>query len=326
MKQVENFEEVYTCFTSTGAFLIPYFTCVIVGGIPLFLLEVSVGQFMGVSGLGAWNICPIFQGIGISTTIIVFFLNCYYNVILCWAFYYMFSSFTLELPWATCGNWWNTCACDEFKGQRINRTDLNDTANATFCNITKVEKDGNITQLRLDPVTEFWDNKVLAISDGIEDMGTIKWDLALTLLFAWVVVYLCICKGIKSSGRVMYVTATSPYLFMLALLIRNSLLPGAGDGVLFYLKPDLAKLSDMEVWVDAGTQIFFSYSISLGALTALGSYNEFNHNCYRDSIIFACANSGTSFFAGFIIFTILGHMSYLQNIPISEVAAAGKYK
>ena len=45
----------------------------------------------------------------------------------------------------------------------------------------------------------------------------------------------------------MYVTATSPYLFMLALLIRNSLLPGAREGVIFYLKPDLSKLGDMEV-------------------------------------------------------------------------------
>ena len=45
---------------------------------------------------------------------------------------------------------------------------------------------------------------------------------------------------------------------------------------------------------------------------------------YRDAIIFACTNSGTSFFAGFLIFTILGHMAYEQNIPIEEVAAGGR--
>lgn len=45
-----------------GAFLIPYFLCAVVGGVPLFFLEVTVGQFMGKGGVGAWRICPILQG------------------------------------------------------------------------------------------------------------------------------------------------------------------------------------------------------------------------------------------------------------------------
>ena len=44
--------------------------------------------------------------------------------------------------------------------------------------------------------------KVLQISTGIDDVGTIKWDLALCLLLAWMVVYFCIWKGIKTSGKV----------------------------------------------------------------------------------------------------------------------------
>ena len=47
----------------SGAFLFPYLICVIVGGIPLFYLEVAVGQFMGVAGINAWKIVPIFRGL-----------------------------------------------------------------------------------------------------------------------------------------------------------------------------------------------------------------------------------------------------------------------
>ena len=37
----------------------------------------------------------------------------------------------------------------------------------------------------------------------------------------------------------------------------------------------------MQVWADAGNQVFYSYSLSIGVLVALGSYNKFNHNAYR---------------------------------------------
>lgn len=59
----------------------------------------------------------MFSGIGWATTVIVFFLNCYYNVILAWAFYYMFASFTSSLPWDSCDNYWNTDNCSVFLNQ-----------------------------------------------------------------------------------------------------------------------------------------------------------------------------------------------------------------
>lgn len=36
-----------------------------------------------------------------------------------------------------------------------------------------------------------------------------------------------------------------------------------------------------QVWMDAGAQVLFSFGICQGTLTALGSYNQFNNNCYR---------------------------------------------
>ena len=44
---------------------------------------------------------------------------------------------------------------------------------------------------------------------------------------------------------------------------------------------DWSYMEKGSTWIDAATQIFFAYSVGVGALPALGSYNRFNHNCFR---------------------------------------------
>lgn len=48
----------------------------------------------------------------------------------------------------------------------------------------------------------FHRNHVLGISSGIEETGGIKVSLALSLFAAWFIVFLCLCKGVQSSGKV----------------------------------------------------------------------------------------------------------------------------
>ena len=46
--------------------------------------------------------------------------------------------------------------------------------------------------------------RVLGLSSGIDDIGSPRWDLVLSLLLAWVISYLCMVKGIKTTGKVRY--------------------------------------------------------------------------------------------------------------------------
>ncbi|XP_034529500.1 sodium- and chloride-dependent GABA transporter 2-like [Notolabrus celidotus] len=296
----------YLCYKNGGgAFLIPYLIFLFTCGVPVFFLETALGQYTSEGGITCWRkISPLFEGLGYGTQVIVTLLNFYYIIVLAWGIFYLSFSFSWDLAWSSCNNTWNTENCLEFHRRN---TSINQTINL------------NSTS----PVMEFWERRALRISPGIDHMGSLNWDLALCLFIAWVMCYFCIWKGTKSTGKVVYFTATFPYLMLIVLLIRGLTLPGAAIGIKFYLYPDLGRLADPQVWMDAGTQIFFSYAICLGSLTALGSYNRYNNNCYRDCLSLCCLNSGTSFVAGFAIFSILGFMAYEQNVPISEVAESG---
>ncbi|RCN52192.1 sodium-dependent serotonin transporter domain protein [Ancylostoma caninum] len=143
--------------------------------------------------------------------------------------------------------------------------------------------------------------------------------MALCLAFVFLLVYFALWKGPKSSGKMVWVTATAPYIVLTILLIRGVTLPGAAKGIYYYLTPDFAKLTDPKVWSAAATQIFFSLGPGFGVLLALSSYNDFNNNCYRDAVVTSSINCLTSFFSGFVIFSTLGYMSELTNKEVSEV-------
>ena len=68
---------------------------------------------------------------------------------------------------------------------------------------------------------------------------------------------------------------------MSILLVRAVTLEGAMDGLLYYVAIDWEKLYAGRTWIDGATQIFFAYSVGMGALPALGSYNKFHHDCFR---------------------------------------------
>ncbi|XP_033978325.1 solute carrier family 6 member 4b [Trematomus bernacchii] len=292
----------YVCYQNGGgAFLIPYILMAIFGGVPLFYMELALGQFHRTGAISIWkHICPIFKGIGYAICVIALYVSFYYNTIIAWALFYFYHSFSTVLPWTNCDNVWNTPDCTNYFG----------TDNVTWTNSSR------------SPAEEFYTRNVLEIhkSSGLRDVGGVRWQLMLCLFLIFTIVYFSLWKGVKTSGKVVWVTATLPYIVLFILLIRGATLPGAWRGVVFYLKPQWGKLLETRVWVDAAAQIFFSLGPGFGVLLALSSYNPFTNNCYRDAIVTSLVNCLTSFVSGFVIFTVLGYMAEMRQVEVEDVA------
>ncbi|CAH1772920.1 unnamed protein product [Owenia fusiformis] len=275
-----------------GAFLVPYVIMMILVGIPLTLLELGLGQFCSRGSPAAWNCVPVFRGIGFAGYIAAFLLMIYYNMVLGWGIYYLVNSFTFTLPWSTCENAYNSKGCNS----TYSSAEFNNYMFAGF------------------PV----------VNADITNIGYPQWPLIFCLLASWMLVFLSMLKGIKSSGKVVYFTALFPYAVLIALLVIACLQDGYIDGINYYIKvADWDKLKEPQIWKDAASQIFFSLSMSGASLIGLSSYNKFHNNVVRDTLFASIGNCLTSFFAGFVVFAFIGTLAHKTGNEVQDVATAG---
>ncbi|XP_015586336.1 sodium- and chloride-dependent GABA transporter ine isoform X3 [Cephus cinctus] len=295
----------YLCYKSGGGvFLVPYFLILIVCGVPLLYMELAIGQFTRRGPIGALGqICPLFKGAGLSSVVISFLMSTYHNVIIAYAVYYFFAAFKAYQPWSDCDNSWNSAACwlPRFTG----------LDNRIRPNTSRT------------PSEEFFDNKVLQISGGIEEPGALRWELVACLVTAWVMVYFSIWKSIKSSAQVRYLTATLPFLLIVVFLTRSLTLEGADRGLRYFFRPRWELLGDAKVWVNAAAQIFNSVGIAFGSMICFASYNKFHNNILVDTVAVSLINAFSSLLVGIFAFATIGNISLEQNMTVEAVLSDG---
>ncbi|XP_046989692.1 sodium-dependent nutrient amino acid transporter 1-like [Schistocerca americana] len=287
-----------------GAFLIPYIIVLFVIGKPLYYMEMALGQFTSYGPIKVWYMVPALKGIGYGQALATIATLTYYCSLMAITSLYFVLSFSSELPWAKClPEWEGYCIDSTGSGGNFtaNNTDLQSSSELFFLKYVL--------------------NEVADIAEGI---GVPDWRLTIGLAVTWITIFFVVWKGVKSSGKASYFLALFPYVIMIVILIRGATLPGAGDGILFFITPQWDRLLTIEVWYAAITQSFFSLTVCFGPLIMYSSYNDFNHNVHRDALIVTTLDTCTSILAGCTIFSILGNLAYEMGIDdISAVVNSG---
>jgi NSS family neurotransmitter:Na+ symporter len=254
-----------------GAFLIPYFLAMLVIGIPLLIMEFSVGHWAQQSPPGAFKkILGKYKWVGWWLTAAAFIIICYYAVILGYCVIYLAQSvagFAHEaLPWAG-----------------------NDAGGATKHFFGMVD---------YDP-----DNPTFALG------APRLWVLVGTIA-AWVLVYLCLFRGVKWVSKVVLITVPLPWIMLVILTVRGLTLDGAIQGLEFYLEPRWEKLAEAETWRWAFGQVFFSMSLGFAVMLSYASFLHRKSDLNNNAMIIGLGDLGTSFVSGLAVFSMLGGMAH----------------
>lgn len=170
---------------------------------------------------------------------------------------------------------------------------------------------------------QFFIENVLQRSTGPSLIGIPIWYLVLGMALTWGAIYLILRKGVRNVSKVVMVTVPLPIILLIILLIRGLTLPGSLEGIKYYLTPDFSKLADPSIWLSAYGQIFFTLSLASGVMIGYGSYLGKKAEITNSALITGLANCGTSFLAGFAVFSMLGYLAQVQGLPVPDVTDSG---
>jgi NSS family neurotransmitter:Na+ symporter len=169
----------------------------------------------------------------------------------------------------------------------------------------------------------FFFKEFLHLSEGPGILGSLQIPIAIGLFVIWAWIYLCIIKGPKSVGKIVFVTVPLPLILLLVFTLRGITLPGALKGLAYYLTPNFKALLKPGVWLAAYSQIFFSLSLGFGILIAYASYLPKNADIVNNAFMTSLCNCGTSFLAGFAVFSTLGYLAHCTGAGVEEVIKGG---
>lgn len=264
----------YICYKfGGGAFLVAYIIALVIAGLPILILEFSLGQKVGGSApTSLGKVSKKFAWVGWMAIFVGFFITTYYSVIMSWAANYLVHSLTLA--------WGN------------------------------------------DPKTFFYSN-VLGLSDGIFKVGSPRIHLIIGLVVVWVWIILSIWKGARTVSKVVYITVTLPWLILIVLVIGGLTLPGAFNGIKYYLTPDWKALLNPELWQAAFTQVFFSLSVGFGVMIAYASFLPPKSDIVNNAFIIGLSDAITAFVGGFAVFSALGYYAQIQGVSVADVMKSG---
>ena len=150
--------------------------------------------------------------------------------------------------------------------------------------------------------------------------GQISVILLICLGIAWAFIYGCIRNGVSQVGKVVKFTVFLPVAMLLILAVRGFINnPHLGEALSALFVPKWEAFGDVNLWVNAMGQSFYSLSIMMAIMFAYGSYLKKTSNIAVDSIIIAFSDLAISVLSGIVLFTTM----YSTGQTVDNMSASG---
>ncbi|OQR67363.1 sodium- and chloride-dependent GABA transporter ine-like [Tropilaelaps mercedesae] len=316
-----------------GPFLMAYMILLVVVGVPMICIEMAAGRATHSGPIQAiGKLAPLVKGVGFAGIIISYFLSTIYAIVFAWSLFYFFNSFHARPRWARCTNPWNTANCTQDPEQwykirlaamssasSINGSDSGRETSGASGNDDTLNKSLSLQLAeRTSTAQEFFDIKVIELSDNPNTPGVIRWELFASITICLLLAYISLRKKSFFSEKIKYVLSIIPFFVFAAFLIRVLLLEGARDGIQYFFTPNLAEMKSAKLWVFALAQTIHSLGLTLGPNYVVSSRNKKQISLMRDTTLTVLINVLVVFVVGSVTFGAVGHLCVIWRQELSS--------
>ncbi|XP_013115224.2 sodium-dependent transporter bedraggled isoform X1 [Stomoxys calcitrans] len=249
-------------------FLIQFLLLSIVFGVPFFWLQMCLGAKIRAGPVSMWRISPICSGIGIAIILVQYFITIYSSVVIVWLLVYLSDTFMYQSSyrWAETSNF------------LIPRN-----FSHTYTNLTESVADYfNVNVLQRLQILKLVENSSIRLH--ISDR-----QLAFYLAILWALVFLILCKGLRSFGKVLFVIGIVP---LIALAVVTGKLLYVVDLMKLQNSFSSSELDDFlinsKTWTVASQETFLTWGLlgaSVIAITSRSHKNNLQTTLRRDAIL-----------------------------------------
>uniref|UniRef100_A0A0K0DIU8 Transporter n=1 Tax=Angiostrongylus cantonensis TaxID=6313 RepID=A0A0K0DIU8_ANGCA len=292
-----------------GIFIAPYFVCLIFIGFPMLHLHLCIGQYAGETPDAAfYRLMPITCGsVGWAFVLAAIPVIIYHNFVVIWSLQYLWYSMLSmvisdRMPWE-------------------NRV-------ATFCLLHQRHCDIHVESIPAPMAhqdfhffgvdSHVFSFDILSLTSYTQLAPSLpQRHIVLALTSAWLLIFICICKGTTWMTWAFRLTATIPYLMLFILLIRGLSLPGASIGLSFLFSSVIFEYKSSFLFMVSF--ILINFGVGTGAIMSIAAYSKYRNYVYRDAALLAIINAFTSVLASMVLFSFLGLLSISSGKDISSI-------
>ncbi|XP_055375962.1 sodium-dependent proline transporter-like isoform X1 [Condylostylus longicornis] len=253
---------------------IAYMMGMLVFTLPVYFTQMFMGQFSSTGLISVFRIAPLFKSIGYISLFLNVMTCSYFMVATAFPLYIVFESMQTHLPWAHCGNHFNSEECEAIEPGSLN-------ASMNFSDFY-YEYSNN----RTFPINEYL--KYVFNGHDVDNNWYFSWRIMLCTLLIWVLIGLVLYNGVEMFGKIFrYITAIT-FVCLFLTTLRIIFVVECWEAIQKYFELKLSSFTNVSYFLLSPILTVTAFGAGWGNILTIASYNNFKEDIGKLSLVVCC--------------------------------------